>query len=230
MQRTCPACDAPATGPFCGWCGAGLGVDGALRHPDVTPGSLVVERDLTRTPWPGRSELDGTVGATTFTHTAQGVEVRAPPGRATTGLEERVRLRDAIIATSFLALKDGAVGGLVARHVRIGEATAELSLDVCPERRAVRLARRVRMSERAALEDLFPWTPTAAVQPVGVWNRLELRLRGGSLQAVVNGHVVAATHDPALGVGRCGLRATTRKGRKARAGMFGWFHVAMVAP
>jgi hypothetical protein len=221
----CPVCGAaiPA-GPRCDFCLVALREErGALQavHPVIRPGDVLVSRDFSRDALPGEkqrlwSRLEGAAA----THEQTGLTVHCPAGESRIFVEEWVRVRDACVRASFASLDGRAQIGVMLRREPIGDgARTFYALDVWPDKRSVRLARCFSTKEEAGATPLFGWAEAACVAPVGQENQLELRAQGATLEAWVNGVRVAAVHDPVLGIGWTGMRATpveVRPGERVR--------------
>jgi hypothetical protein len=216
----------------CDECQVALEWDGLPRakHPFIRPGDPLLYFDLSRMPLPGQANPAGTLGdGTRFEQTPQGSMVHVVPKRAIECLDKRLRARDACVRAAFIALDPGLWLGCMARIERLSTVTTQYLFVVDASSGRMRLTRGFSGSKETDYADLLPSAPTVRVAPPGAPNVIELRVQGPTLEARVNDVHVATVHDPVLGIGAFGLRASASANAPGpQRVLVQWFEVRQV--
>ena len=197
-------------------CRAPLRLDGprwAVVHPLIRPGEVLVSRDFAQVPLPGEkfrafSRMDGFAAASP----PEGIVVTAPAAGRWLFVEPWLRMRDACVRATLMALEGTILFGLMARMEPMeGGARTYYALDLEPGKRAFRFARCFSTKNELGATPFVDWAPGAAcVAPPGQANEIEISAQGTALEAWVNGARVAALHEAALGIGFAGIRIDAR--------------------
>jgi hypothetical protein len=211
---TCPvaACKAVLVAGVrvCPFCRVTLVWDGkkpAVDHPKLgTGGAAILARDLSREPMPGRQTLEEQHIYRSWRATAAGAEVWMQGVTNTEFFVFPLRMRDAVVRTTWTARDDLAIGGVVFRRERLGNCYTQYLVTVRPGIQHVTISREVTgIDDKRLSSTTFVDTACKAVAPAGSPNEVAVAAYGGSIQLWINHTLAAAVYDPTLGIGAVGL-------------------------
>jgi hypothetical protein len=137
------------------------------------------------------------------------------------------------VRSSMLGIDPYTMLGVFVRMQSIEGATIRYELFVRPTERTYSFRRYCGgdISETADIAPIIPLTQSDVVAPERYPNIVELRAMGPTLQAWINGHLMASAHDAAIGFGQIGIILSTSKTTTAetpRRALCQWLEVREV--
>jgi hypothetical protein len=236
----CPVCEGSIAVdvPACDWCTVKLGRDPAGRvvpvYPNVLPGDLLAMHDFRTAPLPGESSRVREWKTGTRTHgTPDGVILTIRADSIYYFAQPYLAMRDGCVRSSMLGIDPYTMLGVFVRMQSIEGATIRYELFVRPTERTYSFRRYCGgdISETADIAPIIPLTQSDVVAPERYPNIVELRAMGPTLQAWINGHLMASAHDAAIGFGQIGIILSTSKTTTAetpRRALCQWLEVREV--